>query len=425
MRAGSIGRTSVGYGDNDDNTILTDMQNGYWSLMFRHTFTIAPGQIPSALRLKVRVDDGCVVWINGQYVATFHFATDNPNFNSAALDHEASPTVFEEVILSGVGAYLVEGTNVIAIHGANAALNSSDFTMDAELSGVVATNPTPGARNSLFTTNAPPAIRQVANTPEQPAASVPVTVTAKVTDPNGVASVSLQYQLVDPGAYIRLTDAAFATSWTSATMHDDGLDGDTVAGDGIYSVVLPANLQTHRRLVRYRIIATNGLAASVTVPYADDEQPNFAYFVYNGTPSWSGAVLPGGAGPRGVVQTFPGSLLNTHPDWHLLANGTDVDNSQYNSAFNGVRFFGTVVYEGKVYDHMTYHNRGIGSTYVSGKNKWALNFNRARDIRVRDNWGQLLQVRLELLPDRRLRLPVGGGASRHGGHRGGADVSTL
>ena len=58
----------------------------------------------------------------------------------------------------------------------------------------------------------------------------------KVTDPDGVQGVSLDYQLVNPGNYIRLTDAAYDTSWTTLVMHDDGLNGDTVAGDSIYSV---------------------------------------------------------------------------------------------------------------------------------------------------------------------------------------------
>ena len=34
-----------------------------------------------------------------------------------------------------------------------------------------------------------------------------MTITAKITDPDGVGPVTLSYQTVDPGAYIRTTDA--------------------------------------------------------------------------------------------------------------------------------------------------------------------------------------------------------------------------
>jgi hypothetical protein len=71
-------------------------------------------------------------------------------------------------------------------------------------------------------------------------------------------------------------------------MRDDGTAGDAVAGDAIFTAVLPASVQTHRRLVRYRINVTDIPGKTAGVPYLDDEQPNFAYFVYNGAPAWTG-----------------------------------------------------------------------------------------------------------------------------------------
>jgi hypothetical protein len=266
------------------------------------------------------------------------------------------------------------------------------FSLDNSLGGSwrssnSGTGATPGAQNNVFSATAPPQIRQVTHTPQQPTAGVPVVVTARVTDPQGIGTVTLRYQSVNPGSYIRRTDSAYSTSWTNVTMLDDGLNNDALAGDGIYTVTLPATLQINRRLVRYRIVATDSASASITVPYSDDEQPNFAYFVYNGVPAWNGAVQPGGAGSRAVVQAYPATLLNSLQTWQLITSSADLDNSLYNSDFNGALFYGTIVYDGKVYDHIRYHNRGIGSTYVSGKNKLALFFNRARNIRVKDNWG--------------------------------------
>jgi hypothetical protein len=247
---------------------------------------------------------------------------------------------------------------------------------------------TPGAANSVFAVAAPPAVSRVEHTPVTPAAGQEVVISAKLEDRNGVASARVLYQVVNPGVYIRKADAAYENGWIALALNDAGTEGDGLAGDGIWSVRIPGSVQVHRRLIRYRIEAADTIGGSVRVPYADDEQPNFAYFCYNGIPAWSGATTPGGTGLRGVVNSYSPELLGSIPPWHLIANGTDVINCQYNSSSDGQRFSGTMVYDGKVYDHMQFKNRGIGSTYVSGKNKWAFYFNRARNIRVKDNWGR-------------------------------------
>lgn len=254
-----------------------------------------------------------------------------------------------------------------------------------------ASNPvqqTPGALNSVSAAVAPPAVREVNHTPNAAVAGQPVVITARISDENGIASATLQYQTVDPGAYIRRSDAAFETSWTSLPMNDAGTEGDFIAGDGVYSATIPSMVQTHRRLVRYRIFTRDTLGSAITLPYSDDEQANFAYFVYNGVPGWAGSLEPGAGGTRDTELSYPSSLLASQEPWHLIANGSDVENSQYNPAFNDQRFQGTLVYDGKVYDHIYFKNRGQVSTYVTGKNKWTLFFNRARDIRVKDNWGR-------------------------------------
>jgi hypothetical protein len=232
---------------------------------------------------------------------------------------------------------------------------------------------------------APPAIRQVDHTPEQPAGGDEVKITALITDADGVGPVTLGYQLVDPGSYIRKSDAAYQTTWTDVPMVDDGTAGDASAGDSIFTAILPAALQVHRRLVRYRIQLEDSLGNGIQVPYADDEQPNFAYFVYDGVPAWTGAKQPGSTAP----QTIPAEVMgNAQPVYHLVANSSDVTNSQYSNGSDGVRMWGTMVYEGRVYDHIQFYNRGEASTYVSGKNKWRFKFNRTHDFRARDVYGK-------------------------------------
>ena len=377
------GQTPIGYGDGDDNTVLNDMQNNYSTVYLRHEFIVNALEIPQQLKLRIYADDGAIVWINGQEVRRIYAPAGNLAFNANGQNHEAA---WEEFILAGANTYLVGGTNVIAVHGLNAGTGSSDFSIDISLESTNDTSsggaPSPGAANSSSSSLTPPAIRQVDHFPGTPTSSDPVSITAKITDPEGVGAVTLDYQIVNPGSYIRLTDAAYTTSWTTVTMLDDGTNGDLISGDSIYTVVLPASVQSHRRLIRYRINFEDSAGTSDTAPYTDDKQPNFAYFVYDGIPSWAGSFTPGG-----TVENFPDTLMDDLPVYHLIANNTDVINSQYSGGSDGIHMPGTLVYNGKVYDHVEFENRGEASTYVSGKNKWRFHFNRARRFAPIDNWG--------------------------------------
>ena len=299
---------------------------------------------------------------------------------------------FATFVLTNASSYLVEGTNVLAIQVFNRNLASTALNIDAELSGAPGENsPTPGRRNSVFASNAQPAIQEVRNFPTQPTNGQPVVITAKISDPQGVANVTLSYQVVLPGSYIRKSDNGYteAANWISLPMNDAGLNGDGAVNDGIYTATLPGSLQVHRRLVRYRIQASDAAnpPMSVMVPYADDDSPNFAYFVYNGIPAWSGASKPLAPNQTPLIQ-FPESVMRSMPVFHLIANSTDVANSQFNMAFDGARIFGTLILDGKVYDHIQYYNHGANSTYASGKNKWRLRANRARKFAMRDDYGR-------------------------------------
>ena len=192
-------------------------------------------------------------------------------------------------------------------HGEGSSMELIHYALDNDLAGSwrssgfpVPSAPTPGAVNTVFSVTAAPQIRQVDHLPMQPVAGEAVTISCKVTDPDGVQSVNLEYQLVNPGSYIRQSDAAYAANWTSLPMFDNGTNGDAVAGDDTYTMTMAGTFQTHRRLVRYRIRTTDNSSNEILVPYqGDDPQPNFAYFCYNGVPDWNGGIAPGhNAGPE-------------------------------------------------------------------------------------------------------------------------------
>ncbi|MCP4455947.1 MAG: hypothetical protein GY809_31195 [Planctomycetes bacterium] len=192
-------------------------------------------------------------------------------------------------------------------------------------------------------------------------------------------------------------------------MVDNGLQADEIRDDNIYSVTLPATAQTHRRLIRYRIICVDKADDVCVVPYPDDPQPNFAYFVYDGVPAWRAAIKPGDPGPLGQVVEYGTDVMRSLPIYHLVAQASDVLNCQYNGAFNDseYNFLGTFIYNGRVYDHMRYRIRGQNSTYVTGKNKWKLRFNRGHYFEYHDDYGQAYRTPIKTLNLGSLSSPWG------------------
>ena len=389
------GHTPIGFGDGDDVTVISDMKSGYISAFLRYEFSLSPDSASlSSLVLRAYFDDGCVVYINGKEVQRFSLSGGNIPFpppSGFAKNHEAS---WEEVVLTGTASYLLPGTNTLAIQFINSSIGSSDVSIDAELrtppSGVhELRDPSPGKPNAVFAFSAPPQIRQVEHTPKVPVSGQNTVITAKISDSDSVKSVTLQYQIVSPGSYIRLTDAKYESEWTDLVMLDNGLGSDEVVGDSRYTAVIPGELQKHRQLIRYRISAVDGLGAHVQVPYDDDPQPNFAYFCYDGVPPWTAANRPG-VTPK---VTFSSELLEKIPVYHLIATGPDIASCQFNQSSRNTRFLGTMVYEDEVYDHMEFNIRGQYSTYRTGKNKWRFRFKRGHHFQARDNFGKKYKSR--------------------------------
>ena len=120
---------------------------------------------------------------------------------------------------------------------------------------------------------------------------------------------------------------------------------------------------------------------------------NFAYFVYDGTPDWSGSVRRNGS-----KITFPGSLMSSIPTYFLLTKASSVTGSQF-GGYGGAEYKwkGTMVYDGKVYDHIRYRPRGGVHRYQYGKNFWKFDFNRGRRFQARDRGGNKYKTKWDKL----------------------------
>jgi hypothetical protein len=402
-------------------TVLSDMrmtatQTGYTGIHLRHSFQMA-GPAPGPLKLRIYSDDGCVAWLNGQEIARFGPAAGTEVTFDAVAGRTHAASAVETVTLSSPNALLNIGTpsapalNVLSLHALNAAIGDADFSIDAELKfdgDAPSGSPTPLAANSVLAANPPPAIRQVGHAAvgavagqEWPRSGQDVRITAKVTDPEGVAGVALSWQVVEPGDYIKRDDARYEApaSWTRVLMRDDGQQGDRTAGDAVYSALIPAAVQAHRRLIRYRLTAVDSLNAAAAAPRLDDPQPNFAYFVHDGVPAWTGK-----AKPTAPEVTYAPSVLTALPVYHLVtridehanaqqvpvirADGTNqnpVGGAYTHSLYN---WHGALCYDGRVYDHIRFRARGGVWRFAMGKNMWKFDFNRGHDFQARDDYGR-------------------------------------
>ena len=140
----------VGYDrDSDYNSVITlDLEAQMYgsgknnTCYIRVPFTLDENTLADVneLTLKVRYDDGFVVYLNGQEVARRNF-TGTPSWNSKADSAiESGVQGFDDYIdLSAFLSSLKAGANILAIHGMNSGPTSSDFLISVSLDAVLVT----------------------------------------------------------------------------------------------------------------------------------------------------------------------------------------------------------------------------------------------------------------------------------------------
>jgi hypothetical protein len=126
------------------------MQHTNSTALMRVPFVIPNPSSYDALTLRLGYDDGYVVWLNGSEIARRNAP--------ATLDHTSAATAVtnrsETIPLSA--RLLVNGTNLLALHGLNVNASDDDFLMGTALTAIDTpagnsryfANPTPGGPNS-------------------------------------------------------------------------------------------------------------------------------------------------------------------------------------------------------------------------------------------------------------------------------------
>ncbi len=156
------GPVSLGYETDDDgafvDAIMTsvriEMNRVNTSIFMRIPFEVDAVSIDrlSALVLRMKYDDGFVAYLNGVEIASAG-APDPVRWDSSAVirrtDEES--LVFQDFGVANAKELLQPGTNVIAIHGLNGNLVSSDFLIAPRLDAILLEAPdTPHAGATRF-----------------------------------------------------------------------------------------------------------------------------------------------------------------------------------------------------------------------------------------------------------------------------------
>jgi hypothetical protein len=129
--AWSQGRGGIGYGDNDDTTLVPA---GTVAVYMRRSFNVVDSTAIKSMILNMDYDDGFVAYLNGVEIARANMPAGTPSFNTvAAGDNEAVmyagglPPSFP-IIAPTFSALLKNGQNVLAIEVHNVSNTSSDLS---------------------------------------------------------------------------------------------------------------------------------------------------------------------------------------------------------------------------------------------------------------------------------------------------------
>lgn len=134
----ATGFAELGYGDGDEASVVSygpSSSNKYITTYFRKTFTVANPSLFNSLNLQVVRDDGVVVYINGQEVWRNNMPggtiTTSTTANSAIAfgDEDA----WQQATISS--AFLLAGTNTIAVEIHQESGSSSDISFNLKLDG--------------------------------------------------------------------------------------------------------------------------------------------------------------------------------------------------------------------------------------------------------------------------------------------------
>ena len=137
------GYAELGYGDDDETTVVgygSDENNKYITTYFRHTFMVFDSDDYQSLTLKLKRDDGAVIYLNGYEIIRENMPSGTIYYDTFATDFVGGneEDIFFNYTLSN--EYLLEGENIISAEIHQVSESSSDISFDLELIGTSYSN---------------------------------------------------------------------------------------------------------------------------------------------------------------------------------------------------------------------------------------------------------------------------------------------
>ena len=129
------GETGVGYDyGNRIGLNVSNMRNNNETVYIRIPFQVTDLSVIESLELRLQYEDGFIAYINGEKVASDN-APATPRWNSGATQNRPDSIATSPVEFSVPNArdLLVEGKNLLAIHGLNNLVTSSDLLIHPEV----------------------------------------------------------------------------------------------------------------------------------------------------------------------------------------------------------------------------------------------------------------------------------------------------
>jgi len=137
----------IGYGDDDDRTVLEDMRDGYVTVYLRAHFRVGPERSWwRALRLESWFDDGFVAYLNGTELGRAGLPAGPVEAGDGAASHEVTDG---SVVFTRDADLLREGDNVLAVEVHNRSIGSSDLSYRARLEALDSM-PVPGLTHGPY-----------------------------------------------------------------------------------------------------------------------------------------------------------------------------------------------------------------------------------------------------------------------------------
>ena len=134
------GNAELGYGDGGEQTVLSfgpNSNNKYRTTYFRKSFNVNNASQYQALRVRLRRDDGAIVYLNGNEIVRSNMPSGTVNYDdfAAGVVGGGEESTFFDFEIDADD--LVTGNNVLAVEVHQANAGSSDISFDLELQGGV------------------------------------------------------------------------------------------------------------------------------------------------------------------------------------------------------------------------------------------------------------------------------------------------